>query len=38
MTRNIGSRYKHKPDSFKIEKRAELMAELIYNDILKFNI
>lgn len=38
MTRNINSIYKGKPSSFNIYRRAELMAELIYNDILKFNV
>ena len=35
MTRNIASRYGEHPEKFNIGIRAELMAKMIYNDILK---
>lgn len=36
MTRNLSTRYKENPSSFKINTRAIFMAEMIYNKILKF--
>jgi len=36
MTRNVSNRYNDKPNSFNIGCRAKFMAEMIYNDILRF--
>lgn len=35
MTRNVNKRYKDNLESFNIGRRAQFMAEMIYNDILK---